>query len=157
MPIFEVLAMMFEVSRTTANDIFHYWLSILRDLLPCSLLEEWQNALGNDEFVQQLLTSHELLVDSAEQPRQRPKDYQEQEKFFSGKKQRHTFKNQFISLPKGKDIVDVIVGERGPEADVNLLREQQSNFSEQQNFTGDKAYIEPNAQPRLRKNHPNEN
>ena len=67
-----------------------------RDLLPSSLLEEWQNALENDEFVQQLLTSYELLVDSAEQPRERPKDYQEQKKFFSGKKQRHTFKTQFI-------------------------------------------------------------
>ena len=141
MPIFEVLAMMFEVSRTTANDIFHYWLIILRDLLPCSLLEEWQNSINNDEFAQQLLTSYELLVDSAEQARERPKDYQEQKKFFSGKKQRHTFKNQFVSLPKGSDIVDVIVGERGPEADVNLLREQQSNFSEQQSFTGDKAYL----------------
>ncbi len=48
--------------------------------------EEWQNAIQNDEFVQQLLTSYELLVDSAEQPRERPKDYQEQKKFFSGKK-----------------------------------------------------------------------
>ena len=74
--------MMFEVCKTTANDIFHYWLPILRDLLPSSLLEEWQNALGNDEFVQQLLTSYELLVDSAEQPRERPKNYQEQKKFF---------------------------------------------------------------------------
>lgn len=141
MPIFEVLAMMFAVCRATANNIFHYWLRILRNLLPCSLLEEWQKSINNDEFVQQLLTSHELLVDSAEQPRERPKDYQEQKKFFSGKKQRHTFKNQFVSLPKGKDIVDVIVGERGPEADVNLLREQQANFSEEQSFTGDKAYI----------------
>jgi hypothetical protein len=141
MPIFEVLGMMFEVCKTTANDIFHYWMLILRDLLPCSLLEEWQSSINNDEFVQQLLTSHELLVDSAEQPRERPKDYQEQKKFFSGKKQRHTFKNQFVSLPKGEDIVDVLVGERGPEADVNLLREQQANFSESQSFTGDKAYI----------------
>jgi len=141
MPIFEVLAMTFEVCRATANNIFHYWLSILRNLLPCSLLEEWQNSINNDEFVQQLLTSHELLVDSAEQPRERPSDYQEQKKFFSGKKQRHTFKNQFASLPKGRDIVDVIVGERGPEADVNLLREQQANFSDEQSFTGDKAYI----------------
>ncbi len=72
MPIFEVLAMMFEVCRATANNIFHYWLKILRNLLPCSLLEEWQNSINNDEFVQQLLTSHELLVDSAEQPRERP-------------------------------------------------------------------------------------
>ena len=28
MPIFEVLGMMFEVGKTTANDIFHYWLPI---------------------------------------------------------------------------------------------------------------------------------
>ncbi len=141
MPIFEVLGMMFKVCKATANNIFHYWLPILRDLLPCSLLEEWKNSIGNDEFVQQLLTSYELLVDSAEQPRERPSDYQEQKKFFSGKKQRHTFKNQFVSLPLGKDIVDVLVGERGPEADVNLLREQQANFSESQSFTGDKAYL----------------
>ncbi len=141
LPIFEVLGMMFQVCKATANNIFHYWLPILRDLLPCSLLEEWQKLTQNDEFVQQLLTSYELLVDSAEQHRERPKDYQEQKKFFSGKKQRHTFKNQFVSLPKGRDIVDVIVGERGPEADVNLLREQQANFSESQSFTGDKAYI----------------
>ncbi len=141
MPIFEVLGMMFEVGRTTANDIFHYWLTILRYLLPCSLLDEGQKSTQNDEFVQQLLTSYELLVDSAEQPRERPKDYQEQKKFFSGKKQKHTFKNQFISLPKGTDIVDVLVGERGPEADVNLLRQQQPNFADEQSFKGDKAYI----------------
>ena len=141
MPIFQVLGMIFEVSRTTANDIFHYWLPILRDVLPSSLLEEWEKSLQNDEFVQQLLSSYSLLVDSAEQPRERPKDYQEQKKFFSGKKQKHTFKNQFISLPKGRDIVDVVAAERGPEADVNLLRKQQKNFSDQQDFTGDKAYI----------------
>ncbi len=129
MPIFEVLGMIFEVGRTTANDIFHYWLPILQDLLPSSLLEEWEKSLQDNEFVQQLLTSHPLLVDSAEQPRERPKNYQEQKKFFSGKKKRHTFKNQFISLPKGRGIVDVVVGERGPEADVNLLRKQQQNFS----------------------------
>ena len=141
MPIFEVLGIMFDVSRTTANDIFHYWLPILRKLLPCTLLEEWQSSTQNNEFVQALLTSYELLVDSAEQTRERPKNYQEQKKFFSGKKQKHTFKNQFIALPKGTDIVDVIVGERGPEADVNLLRKQQANFSEEQKFKGDKAYV----------------
>ena len=82
--------------------------------MPSSLLEEWEQLLQDNEFVQELLTSHQLLVDSAEQPRERPKNYQEQKKFFSGKKQKHTFKNQFVSLPKGKDIVDVVAGERGP-------------------------------------------
>ena len=137
MPIFEVLGMMFGVCRTTANALFHYWLPILRDLLPSSLLEDWKNSIQDDEFVKNLLTSYQLLVDSSEQRRQRPKDPEEQEKYYSGKQQAHTFKNQFITLPHGEDIVDVIVGERGPEADVNLLRRQQQNFSDEQAFKGD--------------------
>ena len=141
MPIFEVLGMMFDVSKTTANDYFHYWLPILRDLLPSSILEEWQRLMKDDEFVKELLTSHELLVDSFEQGRERPTDYEVQKKYFSGKRQKHTFKNQVISLPKGNDIVDVVVGERGPEADINLLRKQQKRLSKNQKFKGDKAYI----------------
>jgi hypothetical protein len=122
MPIFEVLGMMFEVSKTTANDLFHYWLPILQELLPSSLLEEGKKAIDDDEFCQELLSSYQLLVDSFEQPRERPEDDDEQKKFFSGKKRQHTFKNQVISLPKGEDVVDVVGGERGPEADVNLLQ-----------------------------------
>ena len=141
MPIFEVLAMMFDISRTSSNDIFHYWLSILRDLLPSSLLEEWEKGDEDDEFLKELLTEHQLLVDTMEQPRERPLDYEEQKKYFSGKKKKHTFKNQIISLPLGTDIVDAVIGERGPAADVNLLRKQQANFSSQQTFEGDKAYI----------------
>ncbi|MGK7892241.1 MAG: transposase family protein [Xenococcus sp. (in: cyanobacteria)] len=56
MPIFEVLGMMFSISKTTANDYFHYWLPILRDVLPSSLLEEWQRLVKDDEFVKELLT-----------------------------------------------------------------------------------------------------
>ncbi len=148
--------MIFDLSGTTANDIFHYWLPIFRDLLPSSLLEEWKNSMQNDEFFKELLTRYQLLVDSAEQPRERPSDYQEQKKFFSGKKQKHTFKNQFVSLALAKDIVDVLVGERGPEADVNLLRKQQANFSDEQSFTGDKAYIGADRTKTPQKNPPNE-
>ena len=93
-----------------------------------------------DEFVKELLTSYQLLVDSSEQRRQRSKDQEEPEKYYSGKQQTHTFKNQFITLPHGEDIVDVIVGERGPEADVNLLRRQQPNFSDEQAFKGALGY-----------------
>jgi len=32
----------------------------------------------------------------------------------------HTFKNQFIVLPNGEDIVDVIVGKLGKTSDINL-------------------------------------
>ncbi len=141
MPTFQVLGMIFGISQTSANDIFHYWLLILRDLLPSSIIEDWEKELENDEVVKDLLTEEILLVDSTEQPRERPSDYEEQKKFFSGKKKKHTFKNQIISLPLGKDIVDAIVGERGPTADINILRKQQVKFSQNQTFEGDRAYI----------------
>jgi hypothetical protein len=43
-------------------------------------------------------------------------------------------------LPEAKDLIDIKVGYPGPTADINLFREQQSLFNEQQNFQGDKGY-----------------
>ena len=71
MPIFLLLGIMFGISRTSANDIFHYWLPILRDLLPSSLFEEWERELKTDELVKEILAEEKLLVDSTEQPRER--------------------------------------------------------------------------------------
>ena len=92
------------------------------------------------EWVKEVLAELELIVDTTEQSRERPSKYEEQEKYYSGKKKNHTFKNQIITTPKGTDIVDVIVGERGPESDVNLLKKQQKRFDKKQNFQGDKAF-----------------
>ena len=141
LPTFEVLGLQFGISKTSANDIFHYWLKILREILPASLLEQVRNQTSDSEVVQELLREFELLVDSTEQHRERPGEYKEQKKFFSGKKKQHTFKNKFIILPKADDIVDVIVGLPGPVSDINLLREQQKNFDSAQTFKGDKAYV----------------
>lgn len=43
-------------------------------------------------------------------------------------------------LETGHDIVDVLVGESGPRSDQSLVREQQSHFSEDQTYGGDKGY-----------------
>ena len=141
LPTFEILGLQFGISKTSANDIFHYWLRILREILPASLLEQVKNQVSDWEAVQEILTEFELLVDSSEQHRERPGNYQEQKKFYSGKKKKHTFKNQFIILPQAQDIVDVIVGLPGPASDINLLQEQRKKFATQQQFKGDKAYI----------------
>ncbi len=77
MPTFEVLGIQFEISKTEANDTFHKWLQILRKLLPASLLEELNNQPQNREMLYSLLEEIELLVDTTEQARQRPKNYQE--------------------------------------------------------------------------------
>jgi hypothetical protein len=50
-------------------------------------------------------------MDSAEQALERPGDYQEQKKYYSGKKKIHTLENQFRVLPGGEDIVDMSIGQ----------------------------------------------
>ena len=109
--------------------------------MPASLLEQVEDTASDYEVVQELLTEFQLIVDSMEQPQERPSDNQEQREYFSGKKKRHTFKNQLITLPSGKDIVDVEVGAKGPTSDISLFRQQQQKFSDEQKFEGDKAYV----------------
>ncbi|MBD2360524.1 transposase family protein [Anabaena minutissima FACHB-250] len=140
MPTFEILGMNFDISKTEANDTFHYWLKVLREVLPASLLEQVENQEGDYVTVQELLREFELIVDSYEQPRERPSDNQEQQEYFSGKKKQHTLKSQVVSLPDAKDIVDIVVGAKGPTSDISLFRNQQQRFSPEQSFQGDKGY-----------------
>lgn len=93
------------------------------------------------ELLKELLTQYELTVDSAEQPIERPSTYEEQKKFFSGKKKNHTRKNQFIVLPLGEDLIDITVGDPGPTSDISQFRESLPKFAPIQKFKGDKAYI----------------
>ena len=141
MPTFEILGMHFDVSKTEANDPFHYWIKIFRVILPSSLLEQVEAQESDLMIVQELLTEFELIVDSMEQPRERPRDHKEQKKHFSGKKKQHTFKNQVVSMPEAKEIVDVVVGVKGPTSDISLFGNQQQKFAAGQSFQGDKAYI----------------
>ncbi len=128
MPTFEVLGMHFDVSKTEANDTFHYWSRILRELLPASLLEQVEHQDSDYAVVQELLTEFQLILDSYEQPRERPGNNEEQQKYFSGKKKRHTFKNQIVTLAEAKEIVDVVVGVKGRTSDISLFRNQQQKF-----------------------------
>jgi len=62
----------------------------------------------------------------------------------------HTFKNQFIVLPNGEDIVDVIVGKLGKTSDINLFRLAVISWT-QTKVLGDKAYKEMRQLQRLTK------
>ena len=110
-------------------------------MLPASLVEQVKKNEKDWEWIEEILSSFELIVDSCEQPRERPKQYEEQKKFYSGKQKRHTFKNQLIVMPTGKEIVDVVVGKPGTTSDINIWRERRTQFSETQKFQGDKAYV----------------
>lgn len=138
---FQVLGLLFQVSESTAHNHFNYWQDLFREGLPASLLEQVKKSQENEEVVREKLQQYELIVDSEEQDRERPSAYQTQKKYYSGKQKSHTFKNQFIVLPLGQDIVDVVAGRPGPVSDISLCRERLQLFHPQQKLIGDKAYI----------------
>ena len=141
MPTFQLLGVQFGVSESTAHNIFHDWIEILGELLPPSLLEQVKKKSNNWEKYKEALEQWVLVVDSSEQARERPTDYSNQKKYYSGKKKSHTLKNQFIILPDGSEIVDVTIGKPGPSSDINLFRERQEKFATSQKFKADKGYI----------------
>jgi hypothetical protein len=134
-----MLGVQFGIGESTANYIFHRWIKILRELLPASLLEQVKKNDSDYSWVIEILTEFELIVDSSDQPIQRPTDYHQQKINYSGKQKRHTKKNQVIVMPSGKEIVDVVVGETGATADINIWRKQRSSLETSQKFQGDKA------------------
>lgn len=140
-PTFEVLGLQFGVSQREANNTVHYWLAILRVLLPASLLEQVESHPSDYAIMQEWLTQFQLIVDSFEQARERPSDNDEQRSYFAGNKKQHTFKSQIVTLPGGKDIIDATAGEKGPTSDISVFRERQSQFASGQGFDGDKAYV----------------
>ena len=81
-PIFEILGMLFGVSKSKAHMTFHYWRKILREILPSSLLEQIEEPEGDLMIVQEILTNFKLLVDSLEQSINRPSDNEKQKKTF---------------------------------------------------------------------------
>ncbi|MBA4449815.1 transposase family protein, partial [Cylindrospermopsis raciborskii CS-506_D] len=56
---FQLLGIQFGVSETTANDIFNYWLPIIGELLPPSLLEQVKKNSSDYEVVKEILTEFE--------------------------------------------------------------------------------------------------
>jgi hypothetical protein len=140
-PIFEILGLLFDISKTKANDTFNYWIEIMRDILPASQMEEASKFSRKYAELRRILREYELIVDSAEQAIERPGGYQEQKRYYSGKKKMHTLKNQFIVLPNGEDIVDICIGQLGKTSDITLFRGTRHKFDSKQKFIGDKAYI----------------
>jgi hypothetical protein len=138
---FQLLALMFQISESTAHNFFHKWQKLLESALPSSLLEQVKKSQENLEEIQQILTNYELIVNTQEQEIERSLDYEQQKKHYSGKKKMHTFKSQIICLPKAEDIVDVVGGELGPKADITIWRENAHKFDEKQRFSGDKADV----------------
>lgn len=63
-----------------------------------------------------------VLIDTYEQPVQRHKQRSEADRYYSGKKKRHTIKTQIVVDEQDQRIVDIPPSEPGPLADITVLR-----------------------------------
>jgi hypothetical protein len=84
-----------------------------------------------------------VVIDTYEQPIQRPKDPAVAATYYSGKKKRHTRKTQVAVAEDDGRFVDVAPGGRGPTADITLLRASRllERLSPQIGAVGDLAYV----------------
>lgn len=94
-PLQEVIAFHFEMSQSQAND----WIQRLSQILWDAL--DRQNVLPERKAEQLRETAAEtpdleFAIDGTERGRQRPKDSDTQKKHYSGKKKKHTLKNNLI-------------------------------------------------------------
>ncbi len=64
-----------------------------------------------------------VIIDTFEQPVQRPKDRSEADTYYSGKKKQHTHKTQVAVDETTGRVVDVSATVRGPTADLTLLKQ----------------------------------
>ena len=78
------------------------------------MLEQFQEKEDEYLWIQEILIEQELIVDSTEETIYRLYPDDKQKKYYSGKEKNYILKNQIITT----EIVDVIVGKRGPESDI---------------------------------------
>lgn len=84
-----------------------------------------------------------VVIDTFEQPVQRPKSREEADKWYSGKKKRHTIKSQVGVNRNSGEIVDVGESVRGPTNDLTLLKESKlmDRLPQGVSGEGDLAYV----------------
>jgi hypothetical protein len=102
LPTFQMLGVQFGVSESAAHYIFQYWVEILRELLPASLVEQVKKNASEWEWIEEILSQFELIVDSCEQPRERPSEYQEKKSIIPGREKSIPLKINSLSCLQAK-------------------------------------------------------
>ena len=121
-PIQEVQAYIFGMSQPRAN----IWIQKLSPLLDKALGHKAELPARKAKNLEEVLRSSpglEFIIDGTERPIQRPKDPQRQSKNYSGKKKRHTVKNNLIVERKSKKIKGLSPTFEGKKHDKEIMDE----------------------------------
>ncbi len=105
----------------------HHWVHFLSKILLRAMGYQLKLPEVKANTLRQLFTTcpqlKEFIVDGTERPINRPKDKDDQQKYYSGKRKRHTVKNQVIINPKTKRILHISKTVEGKMHDKTLLEE----------------------------------
>jgi hypothetical protein len=124
-PMHEVLGFLFRISHPTVGRIIQRVLPILEAAGRATM---WLPDPGKKQrrtLDTLLAETPELavVIDTFEHDVQRPRDRITADRYYSGKKKRHTLKSQITVEERTGRVVDVSASVPGPTADVTLLQE----------------------------------
>lgn len=138
-PLQEVIGFLFGLSQSQANEWLHRLTALLKEALKeCDYLPE-----RCPEHLQALLSSsstQEFALDGTERRRQRPRDYEEQKKYYSGKKKAHTVKNDLVVEIASGYIKYLSQTVEGKKHDKKILDEESLGFPSNSSIYQDSGF-----------------
>jgi DDE superfamily endonuclease/Helix-turn-helix of DDE superfamily endonuclease len=142
-PTYEVLGWLFGLEKSNAWENVQDTLAVLESLadFPFERPAAERAKLGSKEAVFDAFPEVKVIIDGKEQPFQRPQGWDEQKPFYSGKKKRHTVKNQVLCTPEGR-IGGVSATVPGSTHDLTMMRGDGvlDRLAEGEGAMADKAY-----------------
>jgi hypothetical protein len=144
-PTHEVLGYLFGISDSTVSRMVARVLPILEQAGRDTMRMPDPGRKRRKSLDQLLSDTPDLavVIDSFEQKVQRPKDPNERDGFYSGKKKTHTLKSQVAVNEETGAIVDISDSVAGPTADINLLEQSglMKRLPDGVGGIGDLAYV----------------
>jgi hypothetical protein len=142
-PTYEVLGWLFGLEKSNAWENVQDALAVLESLadFPFERPAAGRAKLGTKEAVFDAFPEVRVIIDGKEQPSRRPRGWEEQKPFYSGKKKRHTIKNQILCTPAGR-IGGVSATVPGSMHDLTMMRGDGvlDRLAEGEGAMADKAY-----------------
>lgn len=142
-PTYEVLGWLFGLEKSNAWENVQATLAVLATLadFPFERPAADRAKLATPAAVIAAFPAVKVILDGKEQPFRRPQGWEEQKPFYSGKKKRHTVKNQVLCTPDGR-IGGVSDSVPGSTHDLTMTRQDGTldRLGEGESAMGDKAY-----------------
>jgi hypothetical protein len=126
-PVQEVQGYVFGMGQTQAGE----WIHRLTPILNQALGYEKQLPARKTQDIAQVLKmcpDLEFIIDGTERPRRRPKNKEKQKEYYSGKKGRHTIKNNVVTEKPTKKVRVLSATCEGKKHDKKLADEQAIPF-----------------------------